>query len=307
MPRHSATEVVMIKPVGFKYNPVTAVTNLYQRTDETDPETVQKKALQEFTSLVDQLKERGITVHVLEDTLSPETPDSIFPNNWFSTHEGGTMVVYPMFTDNRQAEIAKFRRQVEEIASNKQADETVFTIYDYSLNRDRGQILEGTGSMVIDRKNKVAYCVLSPRANQELFLKYCQDTGHEPVFFRAYQDGAPIYHTNVLMGIGQDNAIICLEAIDEADRERVKQSLERGGNTIIDITPAQVKQFLGNTLELTGQDGKNFIAMSEAAYASLTPEQKALIEQSTDILHADINTIEFYGGGSVRCMIAEIF
>ena len=305
--KHSANEVVMVKPIGFKYNPVTAVTNLYQRTDDTDPEAVQAKALEEFNGLVAQLEERGVTVHVLEDTLEPETPDSIFPNNWFSTHEGGTMVVYPMATDNRQAEIAKFRATVEQIAADKQQSEELFTIYDYSLNKYRDQILEGTGSMVIDRKNKVAYCVLSPRANKELFLKFCQDTGHEPVYFRAYQDGAPIYHTNVLMGIGQENAIICLDAIDPADRERVKQSLEKGGNRIIDITPTQVKQFLGNTLELSGGDGKNFIAMSEVAYQSLTPEQKQAIEQSTEILHADINTIEFYGGGSVRCMIAEIF
>ncbi len=307
MYKHTTDEVVMIKPVGFMYNPVTAVTNLYQRSDDKDPSIVQEAALKEFNSLVTALEEKGVTVHVLEDTPEPSTPDSIFPNNWFSTHEGGTMAVYPMFTDNRQAEIGKFRATVEEIASRKQKDEALFTIYDYSRNKERGQILEGTGSMVIDRKNKVAYCVLSPRANKELFIKFCEDTGHEPVYFRAFQDGAPIYHTNVLMGIGGDNVIICLGAIAEEDRERVAESLKKGGNHIIDITPEQVKNFLGNTLELKGGDGKNFIAMSDVAYASLTPEQKEQIEQSTEIVHVDIENIEFYGGGSVRCMIAEIF
>ncbi|MDI9472137.1 MAG: amidinotransferase [Tissierellia bacterium] len=305
--KHTTDEVVMVRPTAFMYNPVTAVTNLYQQSDDKDPKIVQAEALKEFEGLVKALREKGVTVNVLEDTPEPSTPDSIFPNNWFSTHEGGTMVVYPMFTENRQSEIAKFRSEVEEIAARKQQSEKLFTIIDYSKNREREQILEGTGSMVIDRKNKVAYCVLSPRADKELFLKFCEDTGHKPVYFRAFQDGAPIYHTNVLMGIGGENVIICLDAICDEDRERVASSLREGGNNIIDITPEQVKNFLGNTLELKGGDGKNFIAMSDVAYNCLTPEQKEQIEKSTEIVHVDIANIEFYGGGSVRCMIAEVF
>lgn len=307
MYKHSTDEVVMIKPAGFMFNAETAVNNQYQNQDDKDPKVVQERALKEFNNLVSMLEERGVKVNVLEDTVSPSTPDSIFPNNWFSTHEGGTMVIYPMFAENRRLEITKFRDQVEKIAIEKQKDEEFFTIIDYSKNDVRNKILEGTGSMVIDRKNKVAYCTLSPRADKDMFVKFCEETGHEPVFFTAYQDGAPIYHTNVLMGIGEENVLICLESIAEEDRERVKESLIKGGNNIVDITLDQVKAFLGNTLELKGKDGKNFIAMSEVAYQALTPEQKEQIEKSTEILHADIGTIEFYGGGSVRCMIAEIF
>lgn len=307
MYRHSASEVVMVKPAAFKFNAETAVNNAYQQNDDTSLDKVQERALEEFNNLVAELEKRGVKVNVLEDTPEPATPDSIFPNNWFSTHEGGTMVVYPMFAENRQQEIVKFRDQVEEIAAKSFKDEPIFKIFDYSKNNVKEKILEGTGSMVIDRKNKVAYCALSPRADKELFLQFCKDTGHEPVYFVAKQDGVVIYHTNVLMGIGEKNAIICLESIEEDKRDYVKKKLEDGGNNVIEITLDQVKKFLGNTLELKGSDGKNFIAMSTTAYNSLTEEQKKAIEKETEILAADISTIEFYGGGSVRCMIAEIF
>lgn len=307
MYRHSASEVVMVRPAAFMFNAETAVNNAYQNNDDTALNLVQEKALKEFNNLVAELEKRGVKVNVLEDTADPATPDSIFPNNWFSTHEGGTMVVYPMFAENRQLEISKFRAQVEDIAEASFKDEDFFKVFDYSRNSAKGKILEGTGSMVIDRKNKVAYCALSPRADEELFKEFCADTGHTPVFFTAKQDGVLIYHTNVLMGIGEKNAIICLESIEEGKREMVRKSLEDGGNNIIEISLDQVKQFLGNTLELKGSDGKNFIAMSTTAYNSLTEEQKAAIEKETEILAADIETIEFYGGGSVRCMLAEIF
>ncbi|MDO5714123.1 MAG: arginine deiminase-related protein [Tissierellia bacterium] len=305
--KHSASEVVMVKPVGFQFNAETAVNNAYQSDDGADVETVQEKALKEFNHLVEELEKRGVKVNVLEDTPEPATPDSIFPNNWFSTHEGGTMVVYPMFAENRQLEITKFRDEVEKIAANSFKDEKFFKVYDYSKNAEKGKILEGTGSMVIDRKNKVAYCALSPRADKELFLQFCEDTGHKPVYFVAEQDGVVIYHTNILMGIGEKNALICLESIEEGKREEVRKSLEEGGNNVIDLSLDQIKNSLGNTLELKGSDGKNFIAMSTKAYNSLTEDQKKKIEEETEILAADISTIEFYGGGSVRCMIAEIF
>lgn len=307
MYKHTTSEVVMIKPAQFMFNAETAVNNAYQNNDDADIKQVQEKALEEFNNVVKALEAKGVKVNVLDDTPDPATPDSIFPNNWFSTHEGGIMVVYPMFAENRQEEIVKFRETVEEIASKAAKDEKIFKVIDYSRNRERDQILEGTGAMVIDRKNKVAYCALSPRADKELFEEFCKATGHEPVSFVAKQDGGVIYHTNILMGIGEKKAIICLDSIQGDDKEKVRKKLEEGGNDIIELNFDQVTACAGNTLELRGSDGKNFIAISERAYKSLTDEQIKKIEETTEIVCVNIDTIEYYGGGSIRCMIAEVF
>lgn len=307
MYKHSTSEVVMIRPAAFQFNEETAVNNVYQNNDNADTNEVQKKALAEFDLLVSKLEEKGVKVNALQDTYQPSTPDSIFPNNWFSTHEGGLMVVYPMFAENRQEEISKFRSQVEEIAEKSQKEEKIFTIVDYSKNRDRGQYLEGTGSIVIDRKNKVAYSTLSPRASEELFLEWCQRTGHEPVSFVSYQEGAPIYHTNIVMGIGEELALVGLDAIQESDRERVRKKLEEGGNKIIPLSMDQLKACAGNTLELKGKEGKNFMVISQMAYDSLEKEQISEIQNHVEMVVVPIPTIEFYGGGSVRCTIAEVF
>lgn len=305
--KHNTDEVVMIRPAQFYGNEETAVNNVYQNTSDEAHDSIQTKALKEFDNLVEMLEAKGIKVNVLQDTLEPSTPDSIFPNNWFSTHEGGTMVLYPMFAENRQAEIAKFKDTVIDIAKNKVDKKEIFKVIDYSSNNEREIRLEGTGAMVIDRKVKVAYCCLSQRADKELFEEFCTRTGHTPVYFSASQDGMPVYHTNVIMGISEKYAVVCLESItDEAERKMVKESLEKSGNEVIDITLGQVKEFLGNNLELMGKDG-NLLCMSDTAYKSLTEEQKQIIEKHAEILHAPIDTIEFYGGGSVRCMIAEIF
>ncbi|MDH6604357.1 hypothetical protein OKW23_001518 [Bacilli bacterium PM5-9] len=306
MYKHTTDEIVMIRPERFYGNEETAVNNAYQNTSDESVDSIQQKALKEFDNLAKMLEAKGVKVNVLQDTANPSTPDSIFPNNWFSTHEGGIMSVYPMFAENRQEEIYKFRDKVENIAQAKTGSE-FFKVFDFSRNNVNEKVLEGTGSMVIDRKNRVAYCCLSPRANKELFVQWCKDTGHTPVYFSASQDGVPVYHTNVIMGIGSKSAVICLDSItDASERAMVKESLEKGGNKIIEITLEQVKLFLGNNLELKGKDG-NFLAMSDTAYNSLTEEQKQAIEADTEILHAAIDTIEFYGGGSVRCMLAEIF
>lgn len=307
MLQQTTNEVVMVKPVGFHFNAETAVNNVYQSNDNANPEEIQKKAIEEFNGLVEKLEAKGVKVHVLEDTPEPATPDSIFPNNWFSTHEGGIMCIYPMFAENRQAEIEKFRAITEKIVDEKQENEELFTIYDYSRNREREQFLEGTGVLVIDRRNKVAYCALSPRADIELLEKWGKDTGHEVVAFKAYQGDDIIYHTNILMGIGEKNALVALETIEEGKRELVREKLEAGGYNVIELHADQLTAGLGNTLELKGADGKNFIVMSTQAYEVLTPEQKKAIERETDIVHSDIRTIEYYGGGSARCMIAEIF
>lgn len=304
--KHTTDEIVMIRPERFYGNEETAVNNAYQHTSDESVDSIQNKALKEFDNLVKMIEEKGVKVNVLQDTPEPSTPDSIFPNNWFSTHEGGLMSVYPMFAENRQEEIYKFKTKVADIVQAK-TGKNFFKVYDYSRNNINEKVLEGTGSMVIDRKNKVAYCCLSPRADKDLFVQWCEDTGHTPVYFSASQDGVPVYHTNVIMGIGSKSAIICLDSIaDASERAMVKESLEKGRNKIIEITLEQVKLFLGNTLELKGKNG-NFVAMSETAYKALKEEQKAAIEEDTEILHAEIDTIEFYGGGSVRCMLAEIF
>lgn len=307
MYKHNTDEVIMIRPAQFYGNEETAVNNAYQNTSDESVDSIQTKALKEFDNLVTMLEAKGIIVNVLQDTAEPSTPDSIFPNNWFSSHEGGTMVIYPMFAENRQAEIAKFKDKTMNIIKNKQTTKKPFKVIDYSMNNVDEIRLEGTGAMVIDRKAKVAYCCLSPRADKELFVEFCNTTNHTPVFFSAEQDGMPIYHTNVIMGISEKYAVVCLESItDEAERKMVKESLEKSGNEIVDITLAQVKEFLGNNLELKGKDG-HILCMSDVAYNALTAEQKSIIEKHSEILHAPIETIEFYGGGSVRCMLAEIF
>lgn len=305
--KHTTNEVVMVRPKGFFFNAQTAVNNAYQHNDEADLNEVQKRALEEFNNLSDALKAKGVKVNILEDTAEPKTPDSIFPNNWFSTHEGGIICIYPMFAENRQMEILKFKEKVVKICKDKAKDEEFFKIFDYSENHDKNKFLEGTGSIVIDRKNKVAYCSLSPRADKNLFETWCKDTGHVGVTFESRQDGQLIYHTNIVMGIGEKKAIICLEAIDEKDRQRVKDKLIEGGNDIVELTLEQTKACAGNTLELMGSDGKSFIVMSKMAYDSLDKDQIKKIEETTEIVCVDISTIEYYGGGSARCMIAEIF
>lgn len=300
-------EVVMIRPVNFYANPETAGNNDYQHDPGKESVSVQQQALQEFDNFVALLKKKGVTVHVIQDTPTPSTPDSIFPNNWFSTHEGGYYVIYPMYAENRQQEAVKFSDTVQEIAYQKHNSNTYFRTIDYTLNRRVGVYLEGTGAMVLDRKNKIAYSCRSPRASEDLFQQFCQDIGYTPISFYAEQDGEGIYHTNVMMGIGEHIAIVCLEAItNEEERNLVKTSLENSGKVVISITPEQVKHFLGNTLELEGTEG-NFLMMSHSAYHVLTKEQKELIELYVPIEHTDIQTIEYHGGGSVRCMLAEIY
>lgn len=303
--KHSTNEIIMVRPKAFHFNPSTIFSNVYQKKDNTDPKIVQQRALLEFDLLVKKLKNEGIKVNVIEDKIEPKTTDCIFPNNWFSIHEDNKLVIYSMFSENRRYEKDKFFKEVLEIFQRNR-ENVATSVIDYSNNEDKGIFLEGTGAMVIDRKNKVAYCALSNRADKDLFLEFCKDTHHQGVYFEAFQDNKPIYHTNVLMGIGPKNTLICMDAIKTEDREKVRDSLIKGGNQIIEITPEQVKKFLGNTIELKGRDG-DIICMSKVAYDSLSEKQIKMIEKDSKILYSDISTIEFYGGGSLRCMIAEVF
>ncbi|MDP0489380.1 MAG: arginine deiminase-related protein [Fusobacterium sp. JB019] len=301
MSRQITNRVFMVKPIKFDYNKETAKDNIYQKNNNLKKEEIQKRALKEFELLVDKLKKNGVEVNVFKDTLLPETPDSIFPNNWFSSHED-SIAFYPMYAKNRREELKKFKESLLGLVDLEKIKKI-----DLSFKSFENKFLEGTGSLVLDRKFKKAYCCISKRSNKKLFLRTCKKLGYKPVCFKAYQQGSPIYHTNVLMSIGEKIALVCLEAIKSSkEREKVKKELLSSGKEIIEISLNQVLKYLGNILELQGENG-NFIILSETAYNSLTVKQKQTILKFTRIVTSNVETIEHFGGGSVRCMIGELF
>lgn len=298
----------MIRPVAFRMNEQTAVNNYYQKVlDGLSVETVNAKAQEEFDVFVNKLRMVGVHVIVVDDTLNPDTPDSIFPNNWISFHENGDVVLYPMFAENRRGE----RR--EDILDILEEDGFVINeIMDYTSAEEDGFYLEGTGSVVLDRENGKAYCALSPRADEELFIEFCEDFEYSPVLFEAFQtvDGERklIYHTNVMMCVGDTFAIICADCIDDKkERKMVLDSLRGDEKEIILITESQVNNFSGNMLEVLGTDDRRYLVMSAAAHQCLTKKQIAQLEEHVTILSSSLDTIEACGGGSARCMMAEIF
>ena len=298
----------MIRPVAFRMNEQTAVNNYYQKVlDGLLPATVNAKAQLEFDEFVIKLRAAGINVTVVEDTKSPDTPDSIFPNNWISFHENGDVALYPMFAENRREE----RR--EDILDVLEEDGfKIENIVDYTSAETDGFFLEGTGSLLIDRSNGKAYCALSPRADEELFIEFCEDFDLAPVIFEAFQtvngERKLIYHTNVMMCLGETFAVICADCIDDKkERKMVLDNLKADGKEIILITEDQVNNFAGNMLELRGNEDKRFLIMSDAAYKSLKPAQIEKLEYHCEILTSSLDTIEACGGGSARCMMAEIF
>ena len=289
-------------------NEQTAVNNYYQKVlDGLLPATVNAKAQLEFDEFVIKLRAAGINVTVVEDTKSPDTPDSIFPNNWISFHENGDVALYPMFAENRREE----RR--EDILDVLEEDGfKIENIVDYTSAETDGFFLEGTGSLLIDRANGKAYCALSPRADEELFIEFCEDFDLAPVIFEAFQtvngERKLIYHTNVMMCLGETFAVICADCIDDKkERKMVLDNLKADGKEIILITEDQVNNFAGNMLELRGNEDKRFLIMSDAAYKSLKPAQIEKLEYHCEILTSSLDTIEACGGGSARCMMAEIF
>ncbi len=297
-------KVLMIRPVHFAYNEETAVNNYYQKKDLKSPKEIQEEALKEFDTMVEVLRKNKVEVKVLEDRLQPYTPDSIFPNNWFSSHENGTVVLYPMFAENRRLER---REEIYELL-----DENQVNILDYSKLEEEGIYLEGTGSLVLDRKNRKVYCSLSQRADERLLDIFCQDLAYEKIAFHSYQTvqgkRKEIYHTNVMMSVGEKFALLCVEAIDKREeRERVIASLEEDGKEIIFITEEQVEHFLGNVLEIRNAEGVHLCVMSLSAYQILTEEQKQILEKYVVIVPVRVSTIEKYGGGSARCMLAELY
>lgn len=304
----TTNSILMIRPVAFRLNEQTAVNNYYQKIlDGLSPATVNAKAQQEFDVLVHKLKMVGVNVIVVDDTPNPDTPDSIFPNNWISFHENGDVVLYPMFAKNRREER---REDILDILENNGF--IINEIMDYTSAEEDGFYLEGTGSIVLDRENDKGYCALSPRSDEELFIEFCEDFEFSPVIFEAFQTvngkREPIYHTNVMMCIGETFAVICADCIDDKkERKMVLDSLRSDEKEIILITEAQLNNFAGNMLELKGADDRRYLVMSSAAYQSLTKKQIAQLEEHLTILSSNLDTIEACGGGSARCMMAEIF
>ena len=306
--KQTTNAILMIRPVAFRMNEQTAVNNYYQKVlDGLTPENVNVKAQEEFDTFVQKLKMVGIDVTVVDDTLTPDTPDSIFPNNWISFHENGDVAMYPMFAKNRRAER---REDVLDLLEEKGFQ--LNDIVDYTSAEEDDIFLEGTGSLLLDRANGKAYCALSPRADEELMIEFCEDFDMGPVIFEAFQtvDGERklIYHTNVMMCLGETFAVICADCIDDkSERKQVLQSLKEDGKEIILITEAQVNNFAGNMLQLKGTDDKSYLVMSKSAHESLTKAQITTIEKHATILSSSLDTIEACGGGSARCMMAEIF
>ncbi len=293
--------ILMIRPASFGFNEQTAGSNAFQNRDTGNG--LQDKAVAEFDAFVKVLKDKGVNVIVIDDTVEPAKPDAIFPNNWVSFHENGDVILYPMQAKNRRLE----RR--EDIIRKIEEQFKVSHIIDLSRFETEDKFLEGTGSMVLDRKHKIAYACLSPRTDVEVLHTFCEYTGYKPVLFTALdQNGQAIYHTNVLMTVAEKYVVICLDAIaDDDEAERVIDSIAESGKEIIALSFEQMNQFAGNMLEVKNDKGESLIVMSKTAWRSLSNEQKEVLESYSKPVVSDIKTIEQTGGGSARCMMAEVF
>ncbi len=305
--RQITNTILMIRPVQFRMNEQTAVNNFFQEEIDLKNSEINKKAQAEFDAFVSKLIAAGVNVIVENDDEKGNTPDSVFPNNWVSFHESGNVAIYPMFAENRRKE-----RRDEVFMRLEEEGYLIKNIIDYTAAEDEEIFLEGTGSILMDRQNERAYCALSARANEELFIEFCEDFEYFPVVFTANQtvDGErlPIYHTNVMMCLAEEFCVICLNAIDDKkERKNVLKHLKMTGKEIIEITEAQMNQFAGNMLQVLGDNDKKILVMSAAAHKSLTQDQISSIERHCEILSSDLETIETCGGGSARCMMAEVF
>lgn len=298
--------LVMIRPVNFRMNEETAVNNYFQKSTEELQATVNKKAQEEFDNFAELLKSVGVNVIIVDDIAEQDTPDSIFPNNWVSFHENGDVALYPMFAKNRRKE----RR--EDIFEKIEGEgRFIRNFVDYTSAELENVYLEGTGSLILDRQHQKAYCALSPRADEDLVIEFCEDFEFTPIIFTAYQshDGErlPIYHTNVMMCVAEEFAVICLDTIDDKkERKLVSESLAKDNKEIITISEDQMKNFAGNMLQVQGKTDK-YLVMSKTAHQSLKDHQIRAIEKHCKILSSDLTTIETHGGGSARCMLAEVF
>lgn len=294
----------MIRPSSFGYNRETATNNSFQ--DEKGAfkvDEIQERAKKEFDDFVQKLRKAGVQVLVGLDSPEPKKPDAVFPNNWISFHEDGSLITYPMYAANRRIE------RDEQYIHTLSLSHKITRRYDFEIYEAEEKYLEGTGSMVLDRVNKIVYACLSPRTDAELLDKWCHLKGYSSVVFRALdKENKDIYHTNVVMAMGTDFVVICLECIkDQEERDKLVRSFGNTGKTIIDITMDQVYSFAGNMLQIKNTNGQSYIVMSEQAYKSLRADQILSLERSGKLLFSPIYVIEQFGGGSARCMMAEVF
>ncbi|TXJ29523.1 MAG: amidinotransferase [Chitinophagaceae bacterium] len=298
----TTSHILMIRPVSFVYNEETAVNNAFQSASEETTANVQQKALQEFDDFVALLRSNGVDVTVVEDTPVPHTPDSIFPNNWVSFHSNGTVLLYPMFAVNRRAE-----RKPHVLDKIKQRF-AITEMIDLSGFESENIFLEGTGSMVLDRDNRIAYACLSPRTDEKVLNEFCRRMQYSAVLFEATDgNGQAIYHTNVMMCVADRYIVICLESIaSPEEQQRVTDAIARTGKTIIPITLKQMNHFAGNMLQVENNKGEKLLVMSTQAFESLTEDQVNTLSSFNRILHSSLTTIESNGGGSARCMMAEV-
>lgn len=304
MPNQLTANIMMVRPANFGFNPETAENNAFQENDDSLTKLeIKNKAIKEFDSFVETLRAAGVQVIVMQDTERPVKMDAVFPNNWISFHEDGLVVTYPMFSLIRRAE----RRQdiIDKL------NETFVIQNHVKLEKwERAeQFLEGTGSIILDRGAQIAYACLSDRTNDELFDEFCEIMKYEKVVFNSVdKDGTPIYHTNVMMAMGNRFVVICMESIaDEGERKKLYDIFKRTNKEIIEISLDQVYSFAGNMLQVKNQANETFLVMSSQAYRSLSQAQIEQINKFTQILHSELETIETYGGGSARCMMAEVF
>ncbi|MBR5035989.1 MAG: amidinotransferase [Prevotella sp.] len=313
--QQTTSKVLMVRPVRFAFNEETAANNAFQQKSESQEAalSVERQAVGEFDAFVDLLRQNGVTVEVLQDTPEPFTPDSIFPNNCFSTHlvegadgdEQRVLVVYPMFAHNRQQERAKLLAQSTTLAEMGSHSQVV----DLTHWESEGKCLEGTGSLVLDREHRMAFACLSPRTDADVVADWASRLGYDYFLFHSEdENGTPVYHTNVVMHVGTRFAVVCLDSVPDADeRLQLEKHLVACGKEVVPITFEQMHQFAGNMLELHNEQGEKLLVMSRTALRSLTPEQVSLLEQDVRIVAPDINAIETAGGGSARCMIAELY
>ncbi len=302
--KQTTSTILMIRPSAFGYNPETAASNAFQQSEGAEnKEAIQAQALAEFDGFVEKLRGAGINVVVVEDGPEPITPDAIFPNNWISFHSNGMVVTYPMFSPIRRYER---RGDVFNILAK---DFDIRNREDFSGNEAQDKFLEGTGSIVFDRLNRVAYACLSPRTDADLFEEFCEWADYEKVQFHATDASQQdIYHTNVMMAMGDDFVVICMDTIrDEQEKAQLEYYFRETEKEIINISLEQMNKFAGNMLQVENEEGKTYLVMSEQAFKSLLPEQISHIKRHTNILHSPLYTIEKYGGGSARCMLAEVF